>query len=144
MLSVAEMELFKLYECKFCDFRIFHLKKIISVDCALQKSKKRAVLLDSWARNFRYLLRTQRKTSNNRKMLKRCDPPAYLDEELIFRLNFVQYSGIISNWRNRCELLKLTQFQSIIMFSKAIKIKHLIGLVFDCFDVHDSYYRKYS
>ena len=138
MLSVAEMELFKLYECKFCDFRIFHLNNFISVDCALQKSKKRAVLLDSWARNFRYLLRTQRKTSNNRKMLKRCDPPAYLDEELIFRLNFVQYSGIISNWRNRCE------FQSFIMLSKTIKIKHLIGLVIDCFDVHDSNYRKYS
>ena len=138
MLSVAEMELFKLYECKFWDFIIFHLKNFISVDCALQKSKKRAVLLDSWARNFRYLLRTQRKTSNNRKMLKRCDPPAYLDEELIFRLNFVQYSGIISNCFNGCE------FQSFIMLSKAIKIKHLIGLVFDCFDVHDSNYRKYS
>ena len=72
------------------------LYNIFLVDCALQKSKKRAVLLDSWARNFRYLLRTQRKTQNNRKMLKRCDPPAYLNEEMVFRLNFVQYSGTLS------------------------------------------------
>ena len=63
-----------------------------SVDCALQNNKKRGILLDTWARNFRYLLRTQRKTKDNRKMMKRCDPPGFLSDYLIGQLNYIQYS----------------------------------------------------
>ena len=101
----------------------------ISVDCALQNNKKRATLLNSWARNFRYLLRLERKTQNNRKMMKRCTPPAYLDDTLTGALNRIQYSNVGTHLAPLQILNRLEEIYNVIVeiqFSDGCMVKTLL------------------